>query len=1078
VTTKQLAEHLYQSDPFRKVLKKLEEGDSVILRGVAGALEAFVVAMPMLALHRTCVLVHPDGDRADEIVEDLENILGEGQVVWWPSPPRHARAVVSPYDRGRQQEVLLRLGEGKPLCGVCSAQCLAENVPSPDAFSRGVVELVVGMEKDRDRLISELSRGKYAREAMVEGMGEFAVRGMIVDVFPYGREMPVRIEFFDDGVESLREFDPRTQASVRELRGVRISAPGDGGKGHLWDHLPKDAVVVIQEPSVCQGVWDEIAENVKGVSGEVIEEGLSNFQRIQVMPGGRGMNLGGASVDSFLGKMDLAVERLQHYRRQGLQPLIFSEYAESASRLEDIFLDHGLPDGTVRFVQGVLHGGFVHESSGVAVLTEPEIFGRRRRRRVRMRFKNVLPIPGVEALKRGDYVVHVDYGIGRYLGLEKIKVRGKERETLKIEYRNRVILYVRLENLGLVQKYSGREGFVPPLSRIGGREWKEIRRKTSKSLRDMAKELLRLYAKRRTVAGHAYASDTPWQREMEATFPWEETPDQLEAVRVTKGDMENSVPMDRLICGDVGFGKTEVAVRAAFKAVIEGMQVAVLVPTTILAQQHLATFRERLGRYPVVIEVLSRFRTPKQQKEIVADLAAGKIDIVIGTHRLLSKDVEFRRLGLLIIDEEHRFGVAHKEKIKSQRASVDVLTLTATPIPRTLHMALMGARDMSQIDTPPENRYPIDTVLHPWDDRLVGQALHREIERGGQVYVVHNRVQSIDSMQRLLERLAPDLRYAVAHGQMDERDLEQVMLDFLNRKVDCLVSTMIIESGLDIPNVNTMIVNRADRFGLAQLYQLRGRIGRSDRKAYAYLMIPPRMQLTRTARRRLATIAEFSSLGAGFQIAMRDLEIRGAGNLLGREQSGYINSVGYELYTQLLQQAVEEVKAEATGLEVAKEEGDGVPRLEFAADAFFPDDYMEDGGQRVEYYRRLFKAETYQQVHEIAGEVRDRFGRIPQEGRNLLGLVELRLLAREAGIGVAKLSSRALSMEFDVDKLPAEHRGEALSERVRYIMRKAGDFRLEFRGRDGLGVRVLMDHGMDWDEVMGRAKKFLHCLID
>ncbi len=909
-------------------------------------------------------------------------------------------------------------------------------------------------------------------------MWEFAVRGGIVDVFPYGRETPVRVEFFGDRIESLREFDPRTQGSVRELGQVRVSAPGDGGTGYLWDHLPEDAVVMVHEPSVCEGIWEEMAARDENVPKKLVSKGLKPFQSVSVMPGGKAFDMGGTPVESFMGQVQLAADRLTKHHKEGLQVLIYSEYAEGANRLEDIFLDHGVEEGTVQFVQGVVHGGFVHKDSGVAVLTEPEIFGRKRRRRVRTRYRNVVPIPGIDALKRGDYVVHVDYGIGRYLGLEMIKVRGKERETLKIEYRNGVILYVKLENLTLVQRYSGREGFEPPLSKIGGKEWKELRKRTKKSLQDVAKLLLKLYAKRKTVAGHAFAPDTPWQREMEMAFPYEETPDQLAAVNATKADMESPEPMDRLVCGDVGFGKTEVAVRAAFKAVTEGFQVAVLVPTTILAEQHLATFQERLGRYPVKVEALSRFRTPKQQKEIVREIAAGNVDVIIGTHRILSKDVKIKRLGLLIIDEEHRFGVKHKEKIKEQRASVDVLTMTATPIPRTLHMALMGARDMSQIDTPPQNRFPIDTVLHPWDDRIVAEALQREVERGGQVFVVHNRVQSIDSMRRLIERLAPGLRVAVGHGQMDERQLEQVMLDFQNRKIDCLVSTMIIESGLDIPNVNTMIVNRADRFGLAQLYQLRGRIGRSARKAYAYLMIPPRMQITRTARRRLATIAEFASLGAGFQIAMRDLEIRGAGNLLGQEQSGFINSVGYELYTQLLQQAVMEVKAEAAGQPLPEEETDGLPKFEFAADAFFPDDYMEDAGQRVAYYRRMFRCGNYQEVDEIAKEVRDRFGRIPQEGRNLVGLVELRLLGREVGIGSAQLSGKWFSMEFDVEKLPMERRGEALSGRVRHIMSRAGDFPLEFRGRDGLGVRVMMDNEMDWDQVMERAKKFLICLLD
>ncbi|MBK6765309.1 MAG: transcription-repair coupling factor [bacterium] len=533
------------------------------------------------------------------------------------------------------------------------------------------------------------------------------------------------------------------------------------------------------------------------------------------------------------------------------------------------------------------------ENANLVVLVDHDIFGRKRRKRQFMKFKNAVPLHDIDALTIGDYVVHVEHGIGRYCGLTKIAVGGMQREVLQIEYRDGIKLFVKLENLASVQKYSAKDGFQPPLSKIGGKEWRELKRKTKESLVSIAEDLIKLYAKRRAERGIMFSGDTPWQREMEASFPYEDTLDQLTASESVKRDMESPTPMDRLVCGDVGYGKTEVAMRAAFKAVTDGKQVAVLVPTTILAQQHYRNFRERFRNWPVDVRVMSRFQSTREQKETLKRLSAGEVDVIVGTHRLLSKDVQFDELGLLIIDEEHRFGVVQKEKIRSLRSNVDVLAMSATPIPRTLHMALMGARDLSQITTPPPGRQPIETDVVPFSEKVIKEAIQHELSRGGQVFFVHNRIQSIKQVAEMLHRLLPKIRIGVAHGQMNEHELEQVMLDFAEQNLDVLLSTMIIESGLDMPNVNTMIINRADRLGVAQLHQLRGRIGRSSRKAYAYLLVPPHFEMSRIARSRLSALTNFSSLGAGFQLAMRDLEIRGAGNLLGREQSGYINSIGF-----------------------------------------------------------------------------------------------------------------------------------------------------------------------------------------
>jgi transcription-repair coupling factor (superfamily II helicase) len=756
-----------------------------------------------------------------------------------------------------------------------------------------------------------------------------------------------------------------------------------------------------------------------------------------------------------------------------VETYVLCDRESQADRLAELLEEHGAGAALPRIGAAPIHAGFSLPEAGLAVLTDHEIFGRPKRTAPFRRGRRYAdPSAALDQFNRGDYVVHADFGIGRYHGLKTIKVRGVERECVQIEYREDVKVYVRLDQFSRLQKYQGTEGAAPVLSKIGGRDWERARKKTEEAVEQMAEEILSIYARRQVEGGYAFRPDTPWQREMEAAFEFEDTQDQAATAEQIKRDMEKPVAMDRVLVGDVGFGKTEVAIRAAFKAIQDSKQVAVLVPTTILAAQHHATFVERLRRYPIRVEVLSRFRSRKEQQEVLRGLAAGEVDLVIGTHRLLSQDIHFKDLGLLIVDEEHRFGVKHKEKLKALRVSVDVLSMSATPIPRTLHMALSGARDMSMISTPPQDRLPIETEVVAFDERVIREAVMREVARGGQVYFVHNRVETIYSVGRMLERLLGEqVGVRVAHGQMKERELETVMDDFLHERFQVLVCTMIIESGLDIPNVNTLIVNRADRFGIAQLYQLRGRIGRSHRQAYAWLLTPPRATLAADARRRLESIAEHTRLGSGFQIAMRDLEIRGAGNLLGAQQSGFINSVGFELYTEMLGDAVKRLGDQGVAhlpepTRPALESRD--VKVEVALDAMLPADYVNDASERVELYRRLSRSKTPEQVQAIREELRDRFGPLPALAVTLLQIVEAQTRAARAGVAKVELEEEVAFLGFREDWA-----GEHFDVRLAELVTGLADEPIELRGTGPLGMRLELSDCTDWEERWQRLQQVL-----
>jgi transcription-repair coupling factor (superfamily II helicase) len=774
-----------------------------------------------------------------------------------------------------------------------------------------------------------------------------------------------------------------------------------------------------------------------------------------------GRDLPATSMDAYQGRITGFLEDLSAWRRRGDRIVLAARSEAQARRVQEILRDHDLgarlgrevPEpGGIALWTGSLSAGFRIAPLGLTVVTETEIFGARLLPRRRARPKEALPFTSFADLKEGDYVVHVDHGIAKYQGLEQLTAGGEEGDFLHLKYAGSDKLYVPVSKLHLVQRYVGGDsaGAAPALDRLGGTTWAKAKERVRRSVREMAGELLRLYAARQVVPGHAFAPDSPWQKEFEAAFPYEETPDQLQVIRDVKRDMEVPRPMDRLVCGDVGYGKTEVALRAAFKAVMDGKQVAVLVPTTVLALQHYQTFGARFANFPARVELLSRFRPASEQKSVLQGLHDGGVDIVIGTHRLLQKDVRFHALGLLVVDEEQRFGVAAKEALKRLRREVDVLTLTATPIPRTLHMAMLGVRDVSTIETPPEERLAIRTYVTPHDPQVIQEAIQRELARGGQVFFVHNRVESIHAVARELRRLVPEARLAVAHGQQNEATLERMMVDFYLKKVDVLLCTTIIESGLDVPSANTIVIDRADTLGLAQLYQLRGRVGRDKYRAYAYLLVPAAGGMTEVARRRLQVIAELTELGSGFKLAARDLEIRGAGNLLGAEQSGHIAAVGFDLYTQLIQETIREVKGEPQEVEVD-------PVIRLRAEGFIPESYVPDPTLRLNLYKRLATLPDAERLRDFAEELHDRFGPVPPEVRWLLTVMDLKIHARALKVREIDARREAIRLTFAPDPpvLPETILGLLRSERgrLRYLPEEA----LEYRTPPGAGPEARVE---------------------
>lgn len=1151
---------LHQAPEFLALLEGLKKGRrEQMIYGLSGSMKSFLAAGLRRETGRPLLVVTATIQQAERFREDLATWLPGQESVLFPPMEYLPFEVVahSPEVAGARLYVLERLARGDDLVVVAPVAALLRSLVPRSVFTAALTTLRIGGSLDLEGFTAALSRQGYDRVPMVEGRGQFARRGDILDIWPLSSDGPLRIETEWDEITRIRRFDPGTQRSVDEMESASIGParefvlprelqdgiarirqdldqavvrlrkrwekqlkeiqekskeikdeklrqvffnPEDQARklrerveGHLsrleegmafegidqyapyfypegatlLEYFARPPLVVVDEPARLKESAAELELQGQDRQVQYLEKGgllpgqLALYMGYEVFLGRlkrwstiylslllrkvQGIDplevaaVTAKPMQEFHAQWPLFHEELGRWQVQRYRVLIMGSTQERQQRLREALRDGDIlasaaepdvgPDGllalpaprpgTVAVGVGSLEGGFQWPGLRLCVVTDGEIYGRsKKRRKVQIAAGQARGEGGgarlttYQDLKVGDYVVHVNHGIGKYLGVKSETILGVTRDYIVLQYEGTDRLKIPTEQIDQIQKYVGAEGHEPRLNKLGGAEWSKVKAKVKESIREMAAELLRIQAMRAAMPGYAFGPDTPWQREFEDSFPYEETPDQLTAIQEIKRDMERPQPMDRLLLGDVGYGKTEVALRAAFKAAADGKQVAFLVPTTILAQQHFATCKQRFAGFPINLEVLNRFRTAKESAQILDRLARGEIDIIIGTHRLLGDDVRFKDLGLIIVDEEQRFGVQHKEKLKAMRATVDVLTLSATPIPRTLHMAMVGMRDISTITTPPEDRYPVETYVAEYDDELVRDAIQRELHRGGQVYFVHNRVQSIEKVAGHLQRLVPDARFIVGHGQMKEEKLEQVMLDFMEGEADVLVATTIIESGLDIANVNTIIVDDADHLGLAQLYQLRGRVGRSNRLAYAYFLYKRDKVLTEVAEKRLSAIKDFTELGSGFKIAMRDLEIRGAGNILGPEQHGFIITVGFDLYTQLLEEAVRELKGEAPPPPEFQ------PSVELNVDAYISDQYIHDPRQKIAAYKRIIAIRSLEDARDVAEELVDRYGSMPAPVHNLLALARIKVLAVEAGIAAVHQAKDRVHLKFLADRRP------------------------------------------------------------
>ena len=941
-------------------------------------------------------------------------------------------------------------------------------------FEQSCIRLIKGADVSFSELEGNLIRLGYEREDRVSYQGCFAIRGDILDIFIYGNEYPFRVEFFDDTIESIRAFSHMTQRSIKEAGGITVLPAREiiltpliqKGLESLLDEENREVVENIKEFGVFPGI-DNYISMIYEPPGTILDYANRGYTFIVdslrectkeadffkneavrlykekrgktfLLPPARVMaelnNLlmeagkyGNMSVlpETECDFIDFNITEKRGYRGQikhlkedikdllieGYTVIVGASYEGQTNRLREVLKELPKVNGKLIVMTLDIHEGFISRRMKLAVILDREIFSRKKRYKRQFLDVRSERIEGMVDINNGDYIVHVEHGIGIYRGIEKLSTGGVEKDFIKIEYRDGDEIFIPVDQINRVQKYIGHKGRIPRIDRLGSGTWKKIKDHVKKSVKNLAKDLMEIYSIRASQKGYSFSRDTEWQYEFESGFRYEETPDQIRTIEELKNDMESPKPMDRLICGDVGFGKTEVAVRAAFKAVMDGKQVAVLVPTTILAEQHLGTFRDRFSLYPLNVEMLSRFRTPGEQKIILENLKNGLIDVVIGTHRLIQKDVKFKDLGLVVIDEEQRFGVEHKERFKQLRKLVDVITMTATPIPRTLYMSMTKIRDMSIIETPPRDRIPIETYVVEYNEEIIKRAIQREIERGGQVYYVHNRVRTIEEKAESLRRLMPEVTFEIAHGRMEERDLEEIMKAFFDMEFHTLLTTTIIESGLDIPNVNTIIIERADRFGLSQLYQLRGRVGRSKRKAYAYLLYPVGKIITEQARKRLSVINDHTELGSGYSIALKDLEIRGAGNILGREQHGDMLTVGFEMYVKLLDEAIRELQ-HGQPVEVEID-----PVLDIKYRGFIPGTYVESEKLRIEIYKRLAGMKREEELDEFKVELLDRFGAIPRQLQELFTVVRLRVLCRNVGIKCLREKENELQLIFEKSRV-------------------------------------------------------------
>ena len=1087
-----------RSEEVKKIIEFSREGGpaAAYAGGLAGSAPAVLAAAVIKSSRKSCLIILSDKESAAYFFNDLENLLQEKDksyenrnIFLFPSSAKKPFEQSETDNAGLllRSEVVNRLTtETRKTIVVTYPEAVCEKVVSKKLLKKNVITITANEQLSVDFLLDVLVEYGFERVDFVVEPGQFSIRGGIIDVFSFSNDYPFRIEVMGETVESLRSFDPETQLSVKPHEKVSILPdigkldPSGETKEFLLDSFPANTLVWVEDAALAiekirsgmeklrQTHEPETEESgspgpeILYTDHQAFTESLEDHRLIEFrrphfskyQPDSRTIEFDCSPQPSFNKNFELLVQNLEENTSKGFENIILSDNPRQLERIHTIFETlHKGEEKSFRFHYDALllslHEGFVDNSLKLACYTDHQIFERYHRFRIRDKFpgKQALSIKELQNLKPGDYVTHIDHGIGIFSGLEKIEVNGKLQESIRLIYKDNDVLNISIHSLHRISKYSGKEGTPPTLHRLGSPAWVNLKKKTRKKVKDIARDLISLYAKRKAKKGYAFSPDTYLQNELEASFIYEDTPDQEKATADVKKDMETPHPMDRLICGDVGFGKTEVAIRAAFKAVSDSKQVAVLVPTTILALQHYYTFKDRLKDFPCNIDYVSRFRSTRDKNKALDGLKAGKVDIIIGTHRLVSKDIQFKDLGLLIVDEEQKFGVSTKEKLKKLRVNVDTLTLTATPIPRTLQFSLMGARDLSRINTPPANRYPILTELHVFNEELIRDAIMYEVSRGGQVFFVHNRVQNIPEIAGIVQRLCPDLRIAVGHGQMEGAKLEKTMVDFINGDYDVLVATSIIESGLDIPNANTIIINNAHHFGLSDLHQMRGRVGRTNKKAFCYLLTPPMSVLTDEARKRLKAIEEFSDLGSGFNIAMRDLDIRGAGNMLGAEQSGFIAEIGFDTYHKILDEAIAEIK-EQEFKEVFEEEGSkpfllSDSQIETDLELMIPSEYVSNIEERVNLYKELDNIESETGLEAFAREVRDRFGPMPESVQGLLQAVRLRWAARESGFEKVILKSGILIGHFPANQDSPYYQSEVFGKVLQYAQKNQRSCRLK-----------------------------------
>lgn len=1073
---------VYKEDPIVQTIAeriKPNEELNIHLKGLVGSLDAVVAASIYQLNKQTTIFVLHDKEEAAYFHNDLQNLIPNKEVLLFPTSYKRPYL----FDETENANILMRAEilnriNHKASSGeliVTYPEALTEKVINKKSLASNTLSVKMGEKLDVGFLTELLQTYDFEKADFVYEAGQFAVRGGIIDVFSYAHDLPYRIELFGNEVDSIRTFDPVSQLSEETVKQINI-IPNiqtrllEEVRQSFISFLPRNTKFWFkdyqQTIDTIDAYFDKAENNFDQVlsvtdtqvvlgpkelfeTGESFSAELSSFAQVEF--GNRFYRkadhltqFDAEPQTSFNKNFDLITENLSNWQMQGATLLIAAESPNQINRLETIFIELD-PTIKIQPLNTGLRQGFIDKTLELVCYTDHQLFDRFHKYKTKTRHSKskALTLKELRELSPGDYVTHIDHGVGRFVGMEKIEVNGNDQETIRLVYRDDDLVYVSIHSLHKISKYTGKEGAPPSLSKLGSPDWENKKKRAKKQVKDIAKDLISLYAKRKNAPGFAFSQDGFMQAELESSFLYEDTPDQAKATEDVKGDMELAHPMDRLVCGDVGFGKTEVAIRAAFKAVVNGKQAAVLVPTTILAMQHHRTFSERLANFPVKVEYINRFRTTKQIKETLQRVKEGKTEILVGTHRIVNKDVEFKDLGLLIIDEEQKFGVKVKDKLKEMKVNVDVLTLTATPIPRTLHFSLMGARDLSVIATPPPNRQPVTTEIHHFNETLIRDAVSFELRRGGQVFFVHNRIGDIDQVGNIILKLVPDARIGIAHGQMEGSQLEKRMVKFIEGEYDVLVSTNIIESGLDIPNANTIIINHAHTFGLSDLHQMRGRVGRSNRKAFCYLLTPPTIGLSSDSRKRLSALEEFSDLGDGFKVAMRDLDIRGAGNLLGAEQSGFISDLGFDMYHKILDEAVQELKeTEFRDLftkDLVKEAAKIVAQdctIETDLEILIPETYVSNIAERLSLYSRLDSIKNEESLTEFVNSMQDRFGPVPTPVEDLIETVRLRWLAEQLGFEKVTLKGGAMKCYFMPSDNEAYFQSETFGKVLAFVQQQ------------------------------------------